>query len=231
MLKGRYYEEGNPNYNYKFIFLVEGKDDAIFLEIILEKLEVDSSEARVIICEGKSGIGKHLPLLLKSSAYHRIIECISVLRDADDDCNGALAELHAFFRKNGLPQPESGEFLMHENKKVGAYLFPKPGVNGDLEVLALELAGDSVEVATSQKFIEEMASLNVSLRKLSKRTVQAYLAGVSAEVRQTVGWAFKDETIKVSLEAVPDLTKFLKVATSPQVSEEYVSRAPMTTSQ
>lgn len=214
MLKGVYFEEGSPNYGYEFVILVEGKDDAMFLEIILIKLEVDFNSTRVVICEGKSGIGKHLSLILKSSAYQQKIRNISVFRDADDDCDAALAELHGFFQKNALPQPGSGEFLLHEDKKIGVYLFPRPGVNGDLEGLALEMAGASVEVTASKEFITSMAAQNANLKKLTKRTVQAYLAGASAEIRQTVGWAFKDETIKVSLEAVPDLTKFIKEATS-----------------
>ncbi len=211
-MKGRYFDIKAPNYNSRNLFLVEGQDDAMLLDILLEELGASEGEASIVVCGGKEGIGRHLPLLVKSSTFRFKVNSVSILRDADTDANTAIKEVHKHLKKQNLPLPLAAEVITSGGKRFGLYLFPKAGQCGDLETLALELAPQSVALTNAHRYIEEVAGVSAGLSKLSKRKVQTYLAGHSAEIRPTVGWAFKDRTIPVSNQLVPELSSFLKLA-------------------
>lgn len=209
-MEGRYFRIGEARYDFPCIFLVEGKDDAMLLDVLFAKLGVDSGDARIVICEGKAGFGKHLPLLTKSFAFVSKIKAIAIVRDADDSEQIALSEVHAVLRKAMLPQPASSEVLEHAGKRYGVYLLPRAGQIGDLETLALEIAESSETFVEASAFIQRASARVPEIGKVNKRKIQAFLAGHSREIRPTVGWAFKDGTIPVSPELLPELSCFVR---------------------
>lgn len=211
-MKSIYFDLHNPSYDFEYLFLVEGKDDALFLELLFSQIPVNKDTSRIIVCEGTSGIGKHLSLLVKSFAFFNRVKSVSLFRDADNDFNEALSEIHRALKRYKLPEPGNSKFVIENGKKFGVYLFPRPDENGDLERLALELAEESEELKESNDFIDRIFARNPAQDKIYKRKVQTYLAAVSPKIRQTVGWAFKDGTISVPLNSVPTLAAFIKEA-------------------
>lgn len=209
-MKGNYFDLDSADYNFANIILVEGQDDAFLLEIVLNLLGIPPREARIIVCKGKSGFGKHIPLIVKSIPFAKKIRSLSIIRDADEDYNSALREVHGYLRRENLPLPDVSDFVDSEGKRVGVYFFPRPQENGDLESLAIELATASEELSETLQFIDSARSRNPDLNKISKRKIQVYLGGVSQEIRPTVGWAFRDGTIPISLEVLPELTSFMR---------------------
>lgn len=210
-MDGQFFHAEKPSYDYKHIILVEGKDDAIVLDIILTELNANPNEVRVIVAGGKAGFSKHFPLILKSTSFASKISTISIIRDADSDPVAALGEIHNLLKKLNLPQPDVASFSDHEGKRFGVYLFPKPGMSGDLEDLALELADASATLSAAHGYIDAAVEANTSLSKTSKRKIQSYLAGASTEIRPTVGWAFKDGTITLNSQKAPELVSFLRI--------------------
>lgn len=209
-MQGKYFNINEPKYDYPNIFLVEGQDDALLLEILLHELEVSENDARVIVCQGKSGFEKHIPLITKSPAYFKKIKTISIVRDADNDSVKAEQEVTKVLQKESLPIPKVGSLAEKDGKRVGIYFFPRTGSNGDLETLALEIAEESDALTASVSLIDTIIASGSALNKPSKRKIQVYLAASSKEVRQTVGWAFKDGTIPINLTNMAEFVSFVR---------------------
>ncbi|SIT10987.1 DUF3226 domain-containing protein [Paracoccus saliphilus] len=208
-MKGKYFDSKKPEYNYAILILVEGQDDAIFLDRVLEQLEVEQNICRVIVCGGKSSVWTHLSLVIKSAHFSSTVKSLAVIVDADNNADSCRDEAIRNFEKNGLPRVLAGDTEIANGKKFSFYSFPRPKEAGSLEDLALEISPESEVLSEAQKFIE-LANSDGELNKLSKRTVQAYLAGASANLRPTVGWAFYDNIIPFQLDSIPEFSRFVR---------------------
>jgi predicted ATP-dependent endonuclease of OLD family len=213
-MDGVFFSENAVDYDRAFLFFVEGKDDAIVLELLFTELRLSPKEVGVVICGGKSNIRRHLNLASKSISFYRKVRSIAVVRDADDSIASALTEVHSDLKQVGFPLPGAAEILEENGKKFGVYFFPGLNKAGDLEDLAIEMSSGVASMKLAQDYILNAQQTKPTLTKLSKRKIQAFLAASSDEIRPTVGWAFRDGTISFSAAKVPELRDFVIQLTS-----------------
>lgn len=208
-MKGAYFELKNPQYGYPALFLVEGKDDAIFIEEILRYLNISESDARIIVCDGKTNIGNHLGLIVKSSEFRKHIKSIVVVLDADDDYEKSVGLAHKELKRFNLPTPNAYDIAKQDGKSFGVMMFPAPGVMGDLETLALQFISDGFLLSLSEDTIKSAEAHFGEIYKKRKRVLQVFMACASKEIRPTVGWLFKDRTINIDYGRIEEIVQFI----------------------
>lgn len=208
-MKSRFFHIGEPQFSFASICLVEGKDDAMFIECVLDIVGASSDQFRIIVCEGKENLRSALNLLSKSADFALNVKNVSVVFDADADRARSLTEIHKIYRDLGLPVTQAGEFSEKDGKHFGTFLLPGNEQQGELEDLALGLAQDNEVLREANLYIDRIEGLGAG-NKLSKRKVQAFLAGASDLLRPTVGWAFRDGTIAFSEDQVSDFARFIR---------------------
>lgn len=209
-MKSTFFDVHNPDFSYPSICVVEGKDDAMFIECLLVMIGASADEFRIILCNGKPNLEKILNLLVKSSEYAETVKNVSIVFDADASREKSFLEIKKSLVKLGLPELVDGEFVEKDGKSFGVFLFPGTNRSGELEDLALELAPETNIVQQSVSYIENVCAEFGMLSKVSKRKIQVFLAGASADIRPTVGWAFRDGTIQFSEDQVQDFSDFIR---------------------
>lgn len=208
-MKGFYFDTENPAYDRELIFLVEGDDDAMFIEAILQDLLVAEEKARIVVCQGKQRIRDHIKFISKSSQLHTTINSIVVAIDSDEDPQKSLFYVHSALRDSGFATPDAYDFSAKSAPRVGIILLPSSTEVGELESLAIKLFPDNDVKDFALRLVDAATAADPTLRKVSKRRAQALLAGMSKKIRNSVGWAFHDGTISVSSPELRHIRSFL----------------------
>lgn len=213
----RFYEKDNKAQDRDTVLFVEGPDDATFLEELLTLLKANPSKVGILTVGGNANFGTELNefITLNPAVTQRRVKRIAVVCDADD--NPGQIELLI----NNSLNPISGGYIASgtwiagvSGIQVGLFIFPAPGIPGDLDKLCLDtVVGTSVEIA-AENFInaaEGLATKNGV--KLSgsryKRKVQAFLAGSPGELSRGAGRGFRNGLFNASHIALDPLRGFL----------------------
>jgi predicted ATP-dependent endonuclease of OLD family len=210
-VKGRFFEikdQSEVDFEKTHLFLVEGKDDAMFLDILLTEMGCAPEDVGVIIVGGKTNLSKVLKQLKLSSSFDGLRSC-AVVFDADEDPEEAVGTIRSSLSELGFPTEAEHRCADDGQLRTGIYTFPKPECPGALEELAFELAAGNRDLTSAQSFIAEAVERKQDFSGGRKRETQAFLSIASRKYRQTIGWAFRDETITVELSDVPELRDFL----------------------
>lgn len=160
------------------IIYVEGKDDAYFIDQILEELSADPSEIGIIYLEGNGELEKEVRLLVKSAPYvQNIIRKIAFILDADDDPLATLDRLQVALARNSLPAINHNEIIDYEgNRRAGAFIIPDGTSSGELEDLLLSTLQNDMRLGIVSSALAEVEANYGPLNKHSKRLARMYMS-------------------------------------------------------
>lgn len=192
------------------VFLVEGQDDGIVLEQILDERNEDATKIQVIAVKGISRLWAYLAALVKSPDFvARKISHICVVIDADTDF--AITEAHAQgeFRKAGLADPKSDAVADKNGVRAGLYVLPNSKDKGELEDLIIHTLAQEQRVQDAQGLLVKHKPAANNFKKPSKRVLQIALALSPQDLCAGLGRGIRNGAFKVGVSELPDLDAFI----------------------
>lgn len=209
----RYFIEDRPEpqaYSREVLFVVEGVDDAIFLESILKFRGEDAGRIEIRTAKGIGGIPDFLKGVTKSPAYTQgRLKGICVFCDADADFGSTQEKVLKAFRNAGLPETKVGGVVADPPHWCGLYLAPEVGMPGMLEDLVLGAMISDRRNELARSAIQEIDPAEVDLDKRSKRVMQIVLALSKGPICSGVGRGIRNGSIDVDPLKFGELNSFL----------------------
>jgi hypothetical protein len=153
------------------LLLVEGKDDKNFYSNLLNHLGIE--DIQIISINGKGQFSEEINALQLATGFSQV-KSIGIIRDADNNANGAFQSLSAILRRNHLHPPDiSGQVIEHSGIKIGIFISPDNQNIGAVEDLIIQSINNAEYFGCVENFFmcpheERLIS--------SKAKVQAYLA-------------------------------------------------------
>ena len=193
----------------KHCYLVEGTDDAIFLDQLLTLSKHDPALVCVLETKGRQELPKFLRAISKMPQYTSGgIASIVVLFDADDDPGKAEQFVHDAYDKIGLEKPKPGEFLNKSNPGTGLYLFPGNGRTGNLEDMFIEVLCGDIRCEAAEEVTKRIIDSGVNLDKLSKRKMQTVLAVSIPKLAAGIGRGLRNGALELDIRQFKELREF-----------------------
>ena len=123
------------NITHKKVLAVEGKDECYFFEALLDYMGI--IEYQIYDIEGKNNFRTKIPALVKTSDLDfDKVDVFAIIRDADDNHEGAFESISYIVKKAGLKGPLKVNTFGDGNPKVGIFIMPGNSGNGMLEDLS-----------------------------------------------------------------------------------------------
>jgi hypothetical protein len=157
------------------LLLVEGNDDARFLEALLRHLAVP--DIQIATVDGKDNFRRVLAdLLPKADNYHRLRR-LGIVRDADNDSIATFQSIRGALASAQLPVPNRvWESAQSGNLAVTVAILPDGTSPGELEDLCLlSLEGHRV-MECIDEYMNCLANAEAPGRRAAKSRLHAYLA-------------------------------------------------------
>jgi hypothetical protein len=161
------------------LLLVEGRDDQILFERLVEHLGLRDSVS-IESYGGTSGLRGYLNPLRFRDGFEKVATIV-VVRDADRDCDTALQSVQDALNKYGLPHPQAPLSFSQSSPRVGILIMPCNEQTGSLEDMCLQAVSEDAAMPCAQQYLEclETAATTADFGLCSNRSkvlVNAFLA-------------------------------------------------------
>lgn len=198
------------------IFLVEGQDDGIFLEQMLDERAEDPDQIQVMSVSGISKLWDYLAALVKSPNFvDGKISHVCVIVDADADFSRTVAHAQGHFRRAGLAEPKSAEVAEKDGVRVGLYVLPNSGDKGELEDLIIKTLSHEDRIKDAQALLVKHKPPTENFKKASKRVLQISLALSHADLCAGIGRGIRNGAFKVGIADFAELNGFITTFLEP----------------
>lgn len=157
----------------KKVIAVEGKDEVNFFDALLRYLGITDVEVRDVA--GKENFKLKLPALVRMSGFSDVL---AVIRDADDDANGAFESIRDLLKKEGFEPPAQMNQFSEGKPKIGIFIMPGNSDRGMLEDLCLKTVEDHPAMKCVKAFIDCALKLDEKPKNITKTKAQAFLAAM-----------------------------------------------------
>ena len=104
---------------HKKVLAVEGKDEVEFFKALLKHVGI--TEIEPIDVGGKDKFKTKFPALVRMTGFSDV-EVLAVIRDADNDAEGAFKSIRDILRKEGLEPPEDHNRFSHSKPQIGIFI-------------------------------------------------------------------------------------------------------------
>ncbi len=177
-VKGKYFDQITPRFEREKVIIVEGTDDAIFLDLLMDSMGIDTQEIGVCIANGKDKIFDLIETMKLSPSFtSKKIRGYAVIRDVDAEPSKSLDEISKIFRDLAEPQPSHGQFVTRSDGRiVGLYLMPDFYARWKFGNLAVETIPENVLLKAAATFVKTSEDIGGRNSHTNKRHVQAFLA-------------------------------------------------------
>lgn len=155
--------------------VVEGKDCLLFFDALRRKL--DLGDVQVQNFGGTSELRWFLDALRLISGFGETVESVGIIRDADNDADGAFKSVCGSIDKVGWSVPENPETPTGSDPRVNVLILPGNANPGMLEDLLLDTVAADPAVKCVDDFFNCLTAQSMALPKnMSKARVHAFLA-------------------------------------------------------
>jgi hypothetical protein len=215
-----FFDVGQQNNNSRNdrpkLILLEGTDDAYFIDLLLEMANASPSEVGIVTVGGKGGFENQIKNLKKSTPFTKgKIKGIAIIRDADESFDRSCDETSKTLERQFGVKLRHGEIKIYNDLLFGFFILPGGNMDGDLERLCLSTVEDSSLFSRSQQYL--MDSNIAANDQFFKRQAQVYLAGMPNELCRGAGLGFKKEMFDKMHPALNALKDFLSSFDAGQV--------------
>ena len=117
------------------LLLVEGKDEEIFFEVLLERNNINYIQ--IISFQGRNNLNNNFKALMKTPGFAKVI-ALAIIQDADNNASDRFKSVSSVLKNNGYECPSKiGAFSSKEGIKTGIFVIADKGNQGMLESLCL----------------------------------------------------------------------------------------------
>ena len=164
------------------LLLVEGKDEERFFGALLRSWR--STKLQVSGTAGKTKLRDRLELLRVSPKFNEVVKSIGIIRDADEDPDGAFQSVRGALKAAGFSVPSAQFAPAGSSPKVTVMIMPGNDRTGALEDLCLDTFKGEPARQCVDEYFECLKGKDVPLPgHLAKAKVQALIASYDKEVR------------------------------------------------
>lgn len=158
--------------------VVEGKDDAHFVDHLLGSLGADPDRVQVVFSGGIDEMERQVPLIVKSRPYvTRQLQRIAIIRDSDVDAAASEAQLRLSITTAGLPDVAHGQIETYDNgRQIGIFLIPTNTQAGAIEDLLLDTVASGEKFQLLNCAYGGVEALEGEFDRRAKRLMQMYLS-------------------------------------------------------
>jgi hypothetical protein len=215
--------------NKPHLITCEGADGAGFLSYLVGAWEVNDSvfsKFQVTNFGGNSELRRYLKTSPSVDGFYAL-KSITIIRDAEGDCSGAVQSVQSALRNNQYcvpsepcnpcdPDPDiiTGEILQSK-LRTGFALFPSCGVspmNGTLEDLcieALSISDSDAAMAASDKAVEAVQKNKGMFKRPHKNRLHSYFSLTDKYVTMNIATAAKAGAFSLCNDELENLKSFL----------------------
>ncbi len=186
------------------VILVEGKNDENFFIAFIEYLQIENIQ--VLSIGSKNNLNKVLKAI---KTYN--INCLGIVRDADEDAKSAFKSVCSALKNAGLPIPKIPLELAKGKPSVITLIIP-PNSKGCLETICFEAYDDNNLKNCVHEYFNCLEKNNVEFStecKKDKAKLQVLLAAERPEIN--VGIATKKGLFNFDSEEFKPIIDFLNV--------------------
>jgi hypothetical protein len=123
------------------ILIVEGKEDKFFFEALLKYLQITSIQVEPI--GGKTQLARNLLELRGQAEFDTIVKTLAVVRDADDNPEGAFQSVCGALKNANLSVPTHHLQFTADLPQTGVLILPSITKMGALEDVCLAAIADN----------------------------------------------------------------------------------------
>jgi len=188
--------------------LVEGRDAEAFFYPFLEDMEISD-----IQIQDYGGISE-LPVFLKqfvlSSQYKGLpVTSIGIIRDAEQNPQGAFKSVCGALEKWGLPIPSAPLALTEKRPQVCVYILPDENSSGMIETLLLRAVSDDPAFGCVDEYLEcVVQATGVEPKPRDKARFLTFLAS-KPDIKPLTGFAARAGYLEFSNSAYDRLKEFV----------------------
>ncbi len=184
-LSGRFFDGPKGRHDRPNLVIVEGPDDALFFDALLNDLGANPSDVGIIYLKGKDNLKENINQLNKSpSVESGRVKRIIISQDSDDDGAATEQRIGTILSEAGFPAAKHGTWAQSATGiSIGLFLLPAVDTAGELETLCFSLINDSPKAQRVAEFFSEIERDFGALPKRMKRLCQIYLACTDTEAR------------------------------------------------
>jgi len=196
------------NITHKKVLAVEGKDECNFFKALLDDMGI--TEYQIYDIGGKQEFKTKIPALVKTSDLDfDKVEVFAIIRDADDNHEGAFKSISSIVKKAGLKEPLKVDTFGDGNPKVGIFIMPGNSENGMLEDLCLQTVEDKPVMKHVDHYIDCVQKIEDGPKIIAKAKAQVYLASKPVTV-YSVGLGAQKKYWDFTSNTLNDLKEFLE---------------------
>jgi len=137
--------------------LVEGKSDMVFFCRLLQEININDMEVKFF--NGKNNLRTYLGTFIGLPDFQSIIS-LGIIRDADDSSQAAFQSVCGALHHYALPTPQQPESVTVTQPRVGIFVMPGGGRNGNIERLCVESVTDDAAMPCVDSYIECLNNAN-----------------------------------------------------------------------
>ncbi len=171
----------------KIQLLVEGNDHRNFFRAFISHLAIEDIQIRSF--GGVGELGRYLRAFFNEPGFRDKVECLGIVRDAEDSAVDAIRSVRSSLKRVGLELSEDPRTPSDNRPSVGVLILPGGGRPGMLETLLCETFAGSIEDNCINRFFECIEQGGVGeIKRLDKARAWAYLT-TRPDPHHSVGYA------------------------------------------
>ncbi len=155
------------------LLLVEGKDEEVFVNVLLEYLHI--TDVQIQNMGGKDKFPRKILVLPTADGFENV-QLLGILRDAEDNpAKSTFDSVCSDLKRVDLPLPQALTSFSATKPSIGVFVMPNNNRAGMLEDLCLESLANTDEITHTDGFFTK-TNVTSSAKDFSKRRVQAWLS-------------------------------------------------------
>lgn len=187
------------------LMAVEGRDEVVFFKALLKHMGIKDVEIQDV--GGKDQFKTKLPALTKTPGFSDV-EIFAVVRDADENADGAFESISNFLKKENLSPPEQMNTFAHDDPKIGIFIMPGNSDTGMLEDLCLRTVQSHPALECVEAFADCCENLKPPPKNIAKTKAQAFLAAMP-KIVNSVGMGAEKGYWDFDSQELAELKRFL----------------------
>jgi hypothetical protein len=157
------------------ILIVEGTDEERIFNVLIGK-HLNNSDIQILPIGGKTQLINKLRILCSVSEFNKV-RSLGIVRDADEDFNGAFESVCDSLRANSLSIP-SGPFIKtNSTPSISVFITPNNSSNGAIENIFWEVINQTnISSCITNYFQCILTNTGSNPRSIYKGYMHAYLS-------------------------------------------------------
>ncbi len=194
------------------LFLVEGRDEFNLFDALLKHClgAAGRQDIQIIEAGGRHNFRRGILAIKAEAASHAPLCSLGVIRDADDDAQGAFQSVYDALRHAGYEPPEAHGEVSSGNPPVGVFILPDGAGGGAVETLCRRSVSGGEASRCVEAYIDCLKDQGAMCSRNEDKTfAHAYLAATNDPVAR-VGEGARQGVWDFNSDAFAELVVFIR---------------------